>query len=325
MGIASNTPVPVLGGWKLAGQLTTKDYVFSWDGYPLPIKTIQHYVPHQMFDIQLKDGVYLEVDGHAKFPAFTTRNRQRESRHQGKYKRHYIQRYYSPDDLLEKGLTDKRGWNVFSIENTDPIQFPFEDHPVPPFIVGLWAAKQRGKVNFTFETVWVEPVQKKIRALGWHTDRKGNTLTFTQSIGVSFLTRYSRIPTTIPIEYTFGSVEQRIEFLKGIVAMKPGSYNARLDRFLIYARDLRFLITLQSICESLGMKSYVFDNKSSLTHQLTFKTDIQLHPKQQTQKGIKGHKRRMITKVEKIDPAPTVHIETDAPFVVGQGFLPIWH
>ena len=325
MAIASNTPVPVLGGWKLASQLTTSDYVYSWDGFPLPIKTIQHYVPTQMFDIQLKDGVSLEVDNHTTFPAFTTRNRQRESRHKGKYKRHYIQRYYTPEQLIEKGLIDKRGWNVFSIENTKPIHFPYEDHPVPPFIVGLWAAKQRSKIKFTFDPEWVEPVQKKIRALGWFTERKENTLTFKQSIGVSFLTRYPQIPTTLPIEYTFGNTEQRIELLLGIVAMKPGCYNSRLDRFLIFSRDLRFLITLQSICESLGMKSFVFENTTSLTHQLTFKTDIQLHPKQQTQLGIKGHKRRMITKVEKIEPTNAVHIETDAPFVVGQGFLPIWH
>lgn len=267
----------------------------------------------------------MEVDQHAKFPAFTTFNRQRESRHQGKIKRKYIQKYYTPEQLLEKGLTNKRGWNIFSIENTAPVHFPAEDHPVPPFIAGLWAAKQRGKVNFTFLPEWVEPVQKKLRSLGWLTERKQNTLTFKQSINISFLTRYPRIPTTLPIEYTFGSIEQRIEFLKGIVAMKPGCYNSRLDRFLIFSRDLRFLITLQSICESLGMKTYVFENSTSLTHQLTFKTDIQLHPKQHTQKGIKGHKRRMITKVEKIEPSQCVHIETDAPFVVGQGFLPIWH
>jgi hypothetical protein len=91
LAIASNTPVPVLGGWKLASQLTTKDYVFSWDGFPLPIKTIQQYIPSQMFNVQLKDGVYLEVDQHARFPAFNTENRQRESRNKGKYKRRYIQ------------------------------------------------------------------------------------------------------------------------------------------------------------------------------------------------------------------------------------------
>jgi len=325
LAIASDTPVPIIGGWKLAHQLTIDDLVYSWDGYPIPIKTVQHYTPHQMFDVQLKDGVYIQVDNHTTFPAFTMQNRQRESRHKGKYKRHYTQKYYTPEQFIEKGLRDKRGWNIFSIENAKPLNFPYEDHPVPPFIVGLWAAKQRSKIKFTFEPEWINYVQKKIRANGWYTERKGNTLTFKQSINVSFLTRYPTIPTRLPVEYTFGSVDQRIEFLRGLVAMKPGCYNPELDRFLIFSRSLRFLITLQGICESLGMKTQVFDNRTSLTHQLTFKTDIPLHLQQPDKQRTKGNKRRMITKVESIKPKPAVHIETDVPFVVGQGFLPIWH
>jgi hypothetical protein len=325
LAIASDTPVPIIGGWKLAHQLTTSDLVYSWDGYPVPIKTVQHYTPQQMFDVQLKDGVYIQVDNHTTFPAFTMQNRQRESRHKGKYKRHYTQKYYTPEQFIEKGLRDKRGWNIFSIENAKPLNFPYEDHPVPPFIVGLWAAKQRSKIKFTFEPEWIDYVQKKIRANGWYTERKGNTLTFKQSINVSFLTRYPSIPTKLPVEYTFGSVDQRIEFLRGLVAMKPGCYNPQLDRFLIFSRSLRFLITLQGICESLGMKTQVFDNRTSLTHQLTFKTDIPLHLQQPDKQCTKGNKRRMITKVESIEPKPAVHIETDVPFVVGQGFLPIWH
>jgi len=324
MAIAADTPVPILGGWKLAHQLTQDDYVYSWNGYPVPIKLVQHYTPKEMFDIQLKDGIYLEVDKHTTFPAFTNINRQRESRHKGKYKRKYMQRYYSPEQLLEKGLQDKRGWNMFSIENAKPLHYPFEDHPVPPFIVGLWAAKQGSKEKFTFHEDWVDYVQKKIRSYGWHVDRKKTTLIFKQSINVTFLTRYATVPRTLPIEYTFGSIDQRIEFLRGIVAMKPGCYNPQLDRFLIFSRSLRFLITLQSVCESLGMKTQVFDNKTSLTHQLTFKTDIQLHLHQKPAMH-KGNRRRMITKVDKTNPKPVVHIETDVPFVVGQGFLPIWH
>jgi len=325
LAIASDTPVPIIGGWKLAHQLTQDDLVYSWDGYPVPIKLVQHYTPQQMFDVQLKDGVYIQVDNHTTFPAFTMQNRQRESRHKGKYKRHYTQKYYTPEQFIEKGLIDKRGWNIFSIENAKPLHFPYEDHPVPPFIVGLWAAKQGTKVKFTFEPDWIDYVQKKIRSVGWYTERKNNTLTFKQSINVSFLTRYPTIPTKLPVEYTFGSVDQRIEFLRGLVALKPGCYNPELDRFLIFSRSLRFLITLQGICESLGMKTQVFDNRTSLTHQLTFKTDILLHLQQPDKQRTKGNKRRMITKVESIEPKPAVHIETDVPFVVGQGFLPIWH
>ena len=278
-----------------------------------------------MYEVQLKDGVYVQVDDLTTFPAFTTRNRQRESRHQGKYKRRYVQKYYSPTQLIEKGLLDKRGWNVFSIQNAKPLQFPYEDHPVPPFIVGLWAGKKGAKVKFAFEPDWLDYVQKKIRAQGWHVDRKKDTLVFKQSINVTFLTRYISIPRKLPIEYTFGSIEQRIEFLRGLVAMKPGCYNPTLDRFLIFSRSIPFLITIQAICESLGMKTYVFNNSTSLTHQLTFVTGIELHIHQLNSKRNKGEHRRMITKVEKTEPRSAVHIDTDVPFVVGQGFLSIWH
>jgi len=325
LAIANDTPVPIVGGWKLAGQLTESDYVYSWDGYPVPIKLVQECKTQTMFEVQFKDGSFIHVDNNTTFPAFTIADRERESRYTGKYKRRYIQRYYSPEQLIEKGLLNKRGWRVFSVENAKPLQFPTEDHPVPPFIVGLWVAKKGAKVKFTFEPEWVDYVQKKIRSHGWFVERKNNTLTFKQSINNTFLTRYPSIPNRLPIEYTFGSIEQRIEFLRGIVAMKPGCYNPKLDRFLIFSRSLRFLITLQSICESLGMKTQVFNNSSSLTHQLTFATTIELHPKQQNTKRTKGDRRRMIMKVERIDPKPSVHIDTDVPFVVGQGFLPIWH
>ena len=325
MAISSDTPIPVVGGWKLAHQLTEKDYVYSWDGYPIPIKLIQHYNAQELFDIYFKDGVYVQTDNHTTFPAFTNQNRQRESRHKGKYKRHYVQKYFTPNQLLEKGLKDKYGWNQFSIENTKPLQFPSEDHPVPPFIVGLWAGKKGAKFKFKFDLEWISYVEKKIRAHGWFTERKKDTLTFKQSINATFLTRYPSIPSKLPIEYTFGSVEQRIEFLRGLVAIKPGCYNLTLDRFLIFSRNLRFLITIQSICESLGMKTQVFNNTTSLTHQLTFKTDIKLHLKQQPAKRLKGDRRRMITQIERTNSKPVVHIETDVPFVVGQGYLPIWH
>ena len=326
MAIASDTPVPIVGGWKLAYQLTTDDYVYSWDGYPIPIKSIQHYPAKEMYEVQLKDGVYVQVDNHSTFPAFTKENRERESRRKTNKKRWYIQKYYTPEQMLERGLINKDSRREFSIENAKPLHYPQEDHPVPPFIVGLWAGKRGAKVKFTFEPDWIDYVHKKIRSVGWHVERKKNTLIFKQSINATFLTseKYITIPTKLPIAYTFGSIDQRIEFLRGLVAMKPECYNITMDRFQIYSRNIQFLITLQSICESLGMKTQAFHNTQSLTHSFTFRTDIQLHPKQQERRK-RNSKRRSINKVEKIEPKSAVHIVTDVPFVVSQGFLPIWH
>lgn len=324
--ISSNTPVPVLDGWTLAKNLSKGDWVFSKEGLPIQIKSVQTYTPPEMFSVGLSDGVYIDVDRHTKFPIQTLFDRQVESRYQGKYKRWAKQKYASPLEMLEKGLTGGYEQGFYSIRTTKPIHFPSEDHPVPPFIVGMWMTRTNPNNRFTIRTDMIEYVQKEIRKTGWSFKmHPRNVMEIRPSIRTSFLTRYPTVPSKLPIEYTFGSVEQRIDLLRGLIATKPGCYNEKLDKFLIFSRNLNFLITIQGICESLGMKTQVFDNKSSFSHQLSIKSQLFLHPHQKSRKISKHADRRIVKNIEKIDPQPSIHIVTDEPFVVGQGFLPIWH
>jgi len=324
--ISNNTPVPILDGWTLAKHLSKGDWVFSKEGLPIQIKQIQTYTPTEMFCVLLSDGVYVDVDKHAKFPINTLFDRQTESRHRGVYKRWAKQKYATLEQILEKGLVDQFNQRQFAIKTTKPIHFPSEDHPVPPFIVGMWMTRTNPNSRFYLHESMVEYVQREIRSVGWSFKmHPRNVMEIRPSIRTSFLTRYQTVPSKLPIEYCFGSVEQRIDLLRGLIATKPGSYNKKLDKFLIFSRNLKFLTTLQSICESLGMKTQVFDNKSSLTHQLVFTTGILLHPEQKNTKSLKTSERRLIKDVQKIKPTPSIHIVTDEPFVVGQGFLPIWH
>ena len=326
MAISSNTPIPILDGWTLAKNLSKGDWVFSKEGKPIQIKSVQTYTPAEMFCVALSDGVYVDVDAHTKFPIQTLFDRQTESRYRGIYKRWAKQKYASPLEMLERGLDGGYDQGFYSVRTTKPIHFPFEDHPVPPFIVGMWMTRTNPNNRYMLRESMVEYVQKEIRKTGWSFKmHPRNVMEIRPSIRTSFLTRYQTVPTKLPIEYTFGSVEQRIDLLRGVIATKPGSYNEKLDKFLIFSRNLNFLIVLQGICESLGMKTQVFENKSSFTHQLAFKSQLFLNPLQKSRKISKHFDRRIIKTIEKIDPKPSIHIVTDEPFVVGQGFLPIWH
>jgi hypothetical protein len=75
----------------------------------------------------------------------------------------------------------------------------------------------------------------------------------------------------------------------------------------------------------LGIKSQVFHLTTSITHKLRFKTNIPLVPWQEFEPNLKNAKRRMISDVTEQKKVACVHIQTAEPFVVGQGFLPIWH
>ena len=325
MAIEANTPVPIPNGWVLAKHLNKGDYVFSSNGLPIQIQSVQQYTPQNTYEVLLNDGVSVLVDNHARFPVSDINRRWVENRYQGKRKRTAKQKYASPEEILERGLTNERGDRIFSINNTAPIQFVWEDHPVPPFIVGMWMTKRNSRGRFILKPQNIEYIKKKIRSYGWNFAQEGtNLLEIRPSINHAFITKYPTVPRILPAEYCFGSIDQRIELLQGLLAIRPNSFNKKSKDFEIYSRDLRFLITIQGICESLGMKTQVFDKETSISHKLRFKTNIALTPWQEFDINLKNAGRRMITKVLPVQKMNCVHIDTPEPFVVGQGFLPIW-
>lgn len=75
MAIASDTPVPVPGGWTLAGSIQAGDYVYGSDGLPQKVEKVHVYTPHQMYLVTMSDGVALETDQHTRLPISTINNR----------------------------------------------------------------------------------------------------------------------------------------------------------------------------------------------------------------------------------------------------------
>jgi hypothetical protein len=190
----------------------------------------------------------------------------------------------------------------------------------------MWMTKRNIRGRFILRPENIEYIQKKIRSFGWNWVKEGsNLLEIRPSINHAFITKYPTVPKILPPEYSFGSIEQRIELLQGLLAIRPNCFNKKRKDFEVYSRDLRFLITIQGICESLGMKTQVFHSDTSITHKLRFKTNIPLVPWQEFEPNLKNATRRMITAVKSAQIMSCIHIDTAQPFVVGQGFLPIWH
>ena len=326
MAIEANTPIPIPHGWTLAKHLKKGDYVFSTQGTPIQVQSVQTYTAQSAYEVFLNDGLSINVDSHARFPVSDINRRWVENRYQGKRKRRAIQKYATPEELLDSGLKTPRGDRIFSINNSEPIQFLTEDHPVPPFIVGMWMTRRNIRGRFCLRDVNIDYIKRKIRSYGWNfVEEWGNILEIRPSINHAFITKYPTVPKILPIEYCFGSVDQRIELLQGFLALRPNCFNKKARDFEIYNTDLRFLTTIQGICESLGMKTQLFIKDKSFSHRLRFKTNIPLVPWQEFEPNLKNAKRRMITDVKPLDKTACVHIQTPEPFVAGLGFLPIWH
>ena len=326
MALADNTPIPIPQGWTLAKNLKVGDYVISWKGKPTKIMSLQTYQPQEMYEVTLNDGLSFKADKHTKLPVETTFDRQNEALLKHVRPRRKKQRYATINQMMETGLYTKRMRKFYAVPNSQPIEFLIEDHPVPPFIVGMWMTN-RNKTNvYTIPEERLDYVKKEIKLVGWsHKMLKNGRLEIRPSIATSFLTRYFSIPTDLPIEYTFGSMDQRIDLLRGLLALRPNCYDEKTHRFRIQSDDLKTLQTLQGICESLGIKTNAYSRETCFSHVLTFKTNIKLVPNQVYVKRMPAATRRMVAKIETIPTKECIHIETEEPFVVGQGFLPVWH
>ena len=168
MAIEANTPVPIVNGWKLAKDLQKGDYVFSHQGNPIQIELVQPYTVKKGYEVLLNDGVSLSCDNHCRLPVSDINRRWVENHSLGLRKPRAKQKFINPEQLLENGLTTVRGDRIYSINNCQPIQFMWEDHPVPPFIVGMWMTRRNRQANFNLKEENVQYIKRRIRECGWN-------------------------------------------------------------------------------------------------------------------------------------------------------------
>jgi len=337
MAISANTPVLTTNLWLQAKDLQPGDYVYGLDGQPKKIYLVQDISPTQTYKVTLDDGIVIRGDKNLmlavediKYRINLTEFNNRKNRTKNTQRRAQLRRK-TIVDMLETGLYARGNERKFSIPTAAPIQHPIKPLAVPPFVAGLWFGKMQRK-----DTLWIDKDklktferQLRLNRFSIHKNRVQGTKTRFEvrpHIGVSFLTdsRHITIPTKIPEEYLFAAPEQRIEFLKGFFEYRNNCYNRERDRIEFKTTDIHFLKRVQAMVESIGIKTRTKFNKNSKVHFLYFRTDIKLHPEQQNKSHTVQYRRRFIVDIEEAEAVPCVHIEAEAPFLIGtEGFIGI--
>ena len=233
-------------------------------------------------------------------------------------------------EALDGGLRFEKGDRKYkySVPTTKPVQLPEKDLPVPPFIVGVWFSKPRSSSALFVRQEQLNDITKQFRKYGYAIRRAKRIedrlyLTIRPSIDMSFLTKYSEKWTTIPDEYLLGSVEQRLELLRGLVYHRPNCFREKDNVYQYFSHEYAFLKRVQGVVESLGIRAIMLDRPSGVRYRLFFKTDLPLGPEITKPKGIVRFKRRFIRKITEIEPSERVYIEANGPFLAGEGFIPV--
>ena len=227
--------------------------------------------------------------------------------------------------LLSKGLKHKLKPRLeYSIPNTQPIQYRYEDYPVPPFIMGYWYGGTTKYSRLYATGDKQEIVRNKLLDLGYTCKVIAKKhLQTTPNIPKTLRLYYGEVPNQIPIEYFFGSVEQRLELLRGFLLSRETSYHAKDDRYWVNSKNTGLISRIQGLCESLGIRTVIHYTPTGKAHQMRFRTDLDLMHVRKPKPGIIGHKRRFVNNIVEIEPKPCVHIETDGTFLAGEGYIAI--
>jgi hypothetical protein len=278
-----------------------------------------------MYRLWYTDGTYVELDPHQRVEYIHEDKRQwhvkYDENRQRSTRSDKLMRFKTGEELFQGPLVDKRNRKQLSTPNTKPVNFYTEDLPVPPFIAGWWYANRNiNQSKLRIKAKVKDYFIQTLTLLRWKVIKKKNgTISIPQSIGTTMLTRYPTIPTKLPPQYMFGSVEQRIELLRGIMINYPNAYKSTKDQFIIEAKRKAFLKVIRGVLESLGIRALESDNK------LIFRTDIELTPGQKKTRPHTAYKYRLIAEVHSIEPRPCIHVETEKPMLISAAYISSWH
>lgn len=327
MAITAIQKVLTLDYWKQADKLKVGDLVFNQNGKIVKVKVVQHYFSDKCHEVTFDDHLTIQGDDQLGFLIQDRNHRKRLDAY--KNVRPFLRKlkFTKLIELINTSLKDKRGRTKFSIPTTKPIEFPHQALSIPPFLFGFWLYNKNSKYQLVTIPGYQDFIYDKFRNHGYKIiegpKRKNGKRVFKTEPAIH-LQLAPNIPSRIPTNYLFASVEERIELLTGIMHAKSDQYQKKNDTFRFSSRNLNVVTQIQSLIESLGAKTNINFNPARNTYTMSFKLrikimDIQTSPPIKVYLG-----RRYIKKITPIQSQMCVHIETtgdDNSILVGEGFI----
>jgi len=324
MALVATTEIPTITEWVRLGDLLGEDILFDQYGQPVKIRTTQHYMPTECYEVEFDDGLVVRGDKHLTLHLQDRVWRNCLTRYKNYPATKKRRKFSRP--LIEKMVSDISELRIgsrinYSVPNCLPLQYPARDLPVPAYIFGVWFATMSPTGRHWVRDRPIEKMKKIFRGYGHfiktYRHKNGDVLfDIRPSVRDSFLFAGRDIPTSIPFYYLDSNVEQRLELLQGLI--DGGLIKKYKKSSLHVASDANYhlLRKVQGLVESLGIKTTLNTPNKTKSYTLKFRINGNFPINY-------GENRRFVTKITKIPAQPCVHVDTGTQFLVGEGFIPV--
>lgn len=310
-------PVPTPSGWTTHGALKAGDWVFGPDGMPTRvIATTQVYTDGEAFELEFDDGTTMQAGADHLWDV------ERRSRRRVKGEKH--RRLYRETETVSTrdiAAHDHAPDNRLAIPVNQPLNMPSALLPIPPYTLGAWlgdGSSASGGVTGADPEIF-----EAVRADGFRVGpdiAPGKPLAETRTVyGLSPMLRGLGLLNNkhIPVMYQRGSVQQRLELLRGLMDT-DGHCNTRgTATFTNISRQL--VQDVYELATGLGLKPSIYEyaNHHGPVWQVAFQAYQEFNPFKLPRKaarakpGARPHPRRYIVACRPIAPTPMSCIQVE--------------
>lgn len=349
--LAIDTPIPTPKGWATMGDITVGMEVFSNDGTPARVIAVTDVMEGRpCYRITFSDGAQLIADEHHLWLTESLRARENFSR-----SGHKSPQIVTTGDIAVS-VQAREGFALnHSVEVTQPLQYPAQEHPIDAYALGVWLGDGTSRcAEITCHADDVEVIEH-IRASGEDVKQRGPMLwAITDGLksgskSASFQGRLRRLNLLqnkhIPDMYMHGSVDQRLSLLQGLMdsdgtvsgglsGQGRGSGQAKCEFSVI---DKRLAEGFLELVLGLGIKAVMRTGMAKLNgrtigprYRIAFQSDLpvfRLARKLERLGPVRSRrsKLRYIKSVERIESVPVRCIQVDREdgmFVAGRECIP---
>ena len=327
-GLALDTPIPTVDGWKTMGELQVGDNVFGSDGTPCTV-TVKSQVHHKRcYQVIFDNGTSIICDFDHLWVI-----------HEGpKLKKRIKTTEQIHEDLILAEVSGTH--NRQRILNASALELPERPLELDPYVLGLWLGD--GTTDDSSITSMDSDIFEQIEKLGFElgkpqpihgTDAKLRTV---KGIRKSLISLNVLGNKHIPNHYLRGSISQRLALLQGLMD-SDGSYNKVRNQCVFSNTNSNLAYGVMELALSLGWRSRVYEvnahgfGKTIRTFQTTFTPTDRIPfrlPRKTELVRISGNafpKRVVITSVMLVETVPTQCIAVDSvdnTYLCGQQMIP---
>lgn len=348
-----NTEIPTPTGTKKLADIKVNDLVFDDRGLPTRVlATSEIFNDHECYELEFSDGSKLIAgEGHRWFchskaervaltrRTETFRSRRRESREKrgvGKRPDLALRNSKQPTKINEAPIgkirTTKEMFlanDTFTIPLAAPLKYSAKRLKIPPYVLGAWLGDgTSASGGFTSND---QEIVDRIRTLGFEV-RKQNSDYGYGILGLKSKLRALGVLNNkhIPSQYLHGSIEQRLELLRGL--MDTDGTCSKLGQSQFSNKNPRLIAETLKLMRSLGLKPHLTPKmiKGTKYYNLSTTTTLPIFylPRKLARipKSIRhAQKARTITKIRLVPTVQTKCIGVDSPsrlFLAGESCIP---